>query len=349
MNRKIRKLRDKVDKIDEELVELVIRREKVTASMAKQKQDLGIPVKDPDREKEIIDKLRAKYSSDIDNDLIERLYKEIFKHSKEKSVRENDKPEKQTVHEALKERPIIIAGPCVVESKEQINTIGQMLCKIDGGIKFLRGGAFKPRTSPKSFQGLGIDGLKYIREAADANNMFVVSELLETEQLESCYDYVDIIQIGSRNMTSYGFLKAVGKRTAEDKKPVLLKRGFSSIINELLCAAEYILEKGNPNVLLCLRGIRTFEQIDSEFRFTPDLASIIELKEKTNLPVIFDPSHSTGNTKYVADIIKAAVVLGADGLMIECHHKQAEAQSDGQQSIHPDELDKILKIISVLH
>jgi 3-deoxy-7-phosphoheptulonate synthase len=246
--------------------------------------------------------------------------------------------------ELFKNKPVIIAGPCAIESEEQILRISSELGSL--GIKYLRGGAYKPRTSPRTFQGLGRIGLEYMRKAADVNNMLVVSELLETKQLEESYDLVDVIQIGSRNMASYGFLKEVGKLTAKDNKPVLLKRGFNATLNELIFASEYIIEYGNPNVIFCLRGIRTFEQIDSKMRYTPDLASIVELKEMTAQPIIFDPSHSTGNSKYVIEISKAALLLGADGLMIETHFRPEEALSDAEQAIHPEKLKEIMDFIS---
>ena len=246
----------------------------------------------------------------------------------------------------INKNPLIIAGPCSVESPDQIRKIARETSSL--GIKHLRGGAFKPRTSPQSFQGLGKDGIMYMRKAADEFNMTVVTEVLDNNQLDECLDMIDIVQIGSRNMTSSGFLKYVGKKTAIANKGVLIKRGFSATINEFLMAAEYIRNEGNSNIILCLRGVRTFEQIDSAMRFTPDLASILELKEKINdlgYKVIFDPSHSTGNSKYVVDVAKAALVLGADGLIIECHTNPVVAFSDGEQSILPNQLKLLLEFI----
>ena len=246
----------------------------------------------------------------------------------------------------MNNKPVIIAGPCAIESKEQIYEIAWELSQL--GIKYLRGGAFKPRTSPKSFQGLGDIGIKYIRDAADAFNMQVVSEVLDTHQFDRCNDFIDIIQIGSKNMTSTGLLKYIGKKTSESKKNILLKRGFFSTITEFLFAAEYILNEGNPNIILCLRGIRTFEQIDSLLRNTPDLCGILELKERmkdVQLPVFFDPSHSTGSSKYVLDIAKAALLLGADGLLIECHNNPSVALSDGKQAILPEQLKTLIDYI----
>ncbi len=235
----------------------------------------------------------------------------------------------------------IIAGPCSVESKEQITHLGNLIAEM--GLKFLRGGSFKPRTSPKSFQGLGAQAVEYLRETADKHSLFTVTEVLDTEQLAEHYNKIDMIQIGSRNMASYGFLKHIGKMTAEDHKPVLLKRGFASTLNELVMAAEYIRDAGNPNVVLCLRGIRTFEQVDSIFRFTPDLGSIIELKAMTDMPVYFDPSHAAGKAEYVPALSKAALAMGADGLMIETHHEPHCALSDGRQSILPEVLREIVE------
>ncbi|MBM2816467.1 MAG: chorismate mutase [Ignavibacteria bacterium] len=239
-----------------------------------------------------------------------------------------------------REGPLIIAGPCTVESEEQMESIAGELSQLN--IKFLRGGAFKPRTSPKSFQGLGAEGLEIMRKVADKYNMKIVSEILEPNQLDACYDLFDIIQIGSRCMMSYGLLKYVGKKTALDHKPVLLKRSYSATLNELLLAAEYITEQGNPNVILCLRGIRTFEQTDSQMRFTPDLASIPELLSMTDLPVFFDPSHATGNANFVLPISKAAINLGVDGLLVECHDNPCDALCDGFQAIHPKQVAELI-------
>jgi 3-deoxy-7-phosphoheptulonate synthase len=247
----------------------------------------------------------------------------------------------------LELKPFVIAGPCSVESEEQITRIaGELSIQ---GIRFLRGGAHKPRTSPKTFQGLGDQGYEYLRRAADKYGMFSVSEVMDERQLDKSFDLVDMFQIGSRNMASYSFLKAIGKKTSTDNKPVLLKRGFSSTLQELIFAADYIIDQGNPNVILCLRGIRTFEQIESEMRFTPDLGAILELKERTNLRIVFDPSHSTGNKKYVVQVAKTALFMGADGLMIETHDRPEEAMSDPKQCILPDMLSEIMEYAKTLH
>lgn len=227
----------------------------------------------------------------------------------------------------------LIAGPCAIESEKQINEIAQMVKA--SGANILRGGAFKPRTSPYTFQGLGEEGLIYLAEAAKANGMKSVSEILDASQLPLFKD-IDILQVGSRNMQNFTLLKALGKQD----KPVILKRGFASTINEWLFAAEYITSGGNKNVILCERGIRTFE--DST-RFTLDIAAVPVVKSKSNLDIIIDPCHATGNWEYVIPLSKAAIAAGADGLMIEVHPDPDHAMSDGAQSLTPANFDKLSK------
>jgi len=333
-------LKQQVDSVDIKIAESLLERKKLTSAILDIKKELGIPFRNKNRENEIIKRILELYGS-IDKNLIKQIYKQIFDDSLNNHRIEFNRRKIKTIFEALKLRPLIIAGPCAVESDEQILKISKELS--ENGIKFLRGGAFKPRTSPDTFQGLGDTGIEFLRQAADKNNMFIVTEVLETCQLEKHYDKIDVVQIGSRNMASYGFLKEVGRKTASDKKPVLLKRGFNATLKEFLYSARYIQEEGNPNVILCLRGIRTFEQIDSSLRFTPDLASILELKEITDLPVIFDPSHSTGSSGYVHKISIAALNMEADGLLIETHYDPKSALSDAGQCILPSELLEILK------
>jgi 3-deoxy-7-phosphoheptulonate synthase len=229
---------------------------------------------------------------------------------------------------------VIIAGPCAVENREQLlNTAKQVY---DAGANILRGGAFKPRTSPYSFQGLGEEGLKYLDEARKETGMPVVTEVMDTRQLEMVCKYTDIIQIGSRNMHNYPLLKEAG----QCKKPVLLKRGMMATIQECLLAAEYILCEGNQDIILCERGIRTF---DNTTRFTLDLAAVPLLKRLTHLPVIVDPSHGTGHSWMVPAMAKAAIAAGADGIMVEVHYKPFDALSDGQQSLCPEDFVQLVK------
>lgn len=332
-------LRAWIDQLDDKLFEILEKRFEIIKKISKIKRKKTISVIDIEREKKIIKDMIQKHNK-LNPALIKNLLYNILDYSREYQL---EKGKNKKIIEDLKKRPLLIAGPCSVESKEQIKIISNFLKK--EGIKFLRGGIFKPRTSPESFQGLGVEGLTYLREIAIKNNQYIVIEVMTPEQLDQVYDFVDILQVGSRNMSSFGLLKAIGKRTASDKKPVLLKRGMDSTINEFLSASRYITQYGNNNVILCLRGIRTFEQIDSNLRNTPDLASILELKEKTNKKIIFDPSHAAGNTKYIGNLSKAAIALGADGLMIEVHNNPSIALSDGKQSLNFKQFNDLLKKI----
>jgi len=234
---------------------------------------------------------------------------------------------------------IVAAGPCAVESAEQIGEIAGRVAR--AGAKLLRGGAFKPRSSPYSFQGLGEQGLKLLREAADKNGLLVVSEVMDPSQIEMMLSYVDVMQVGARNMQNYHLLRALG----ESSKPVLLKRGMSATIEELLLSAEYIMSGGNYNVMLCERGIRTF---DTYMRNTMDIAAIPVIKQLSHLPVVADPSHGTGRRDKVPPMARAAVAAGADGLLIEVHQDPEHALSDGAQSIYPDQFAQLMKEVRVI-
>jgi 3-deoxy-7-phosphoheptulonate synthase len=229
---------------------------------------------------------------------------------------------------------VIIAGPCSVENRNQLLETAQAVR--EAGAHALRGGAFKPRTSPYSFQGLGEDGLELLAEARQVTGLPVVSEVMREEQIDLMTRYVDVLQVGARNMQNYALLHAVG----ESQHPVLLKRGMMATVEELLMAAEYILSHGNRRVLLCERGIRTFE---TTTRNTTDINAVPVLKELTHLPVILDPSHSTGNWTYVTAIARAAVAAGADGLIVEVHPRPEEALSDGGQSLKPERFAELVR------
>ncbi|MGN1033119.1 MAG: 3-deoxy-7-phosphoheptulonate synthase [Intestinibacter sp.] len=232
----------------------------------------------------------------------------------------------------------IMAGPCSVESEEQIVEVAKAVKA--SGANFLRGGAFKPRTSPYSFQGLELKGLELLKIAKQETGLPIVTELMSAEYLDKFVEDVDVIQIGARNMQNFDLLKEVGKV----KTPVLLKRGMSSTIEEWLMSAEYIMAGGNENVILCERGIRTFE---TATRNTLDLSAVPVIKEKSHLPIIIDPSHATGKRDLVEPLAKAAIAVGADGLMIEVHNNPAKALCDGKQSIKPDKFDEIMKNLKV--
>ncbi|HEX5501018.1 MAG TPA: 3-deoxy-7-phosphoheptulonate synthase [Thermomicrobiales bacterium] len=235
--------------------------------------------------------------------------------------------------------PVVIAGPCAVETREQ--TLAAARAARAGGALILRGGAFKPRTSPYSFQGLGEEGLAILAAAREATGLPVVTEVLEPEQVPLVARYADMLQVGSRNMANFALLKRVGRAD----RPVLLKRGMSATVEEWLMAAEYILAEGNPNVVLCERGIRSFDPL---LRFTLDLNAVPLTKELSHLPVIVDPSHGTGRRSLVRQMSLAAVAAGADGLIIEMHPDREAALCDGAQSITPEELADIVAATRVV-
>ncbi len=228
---------------------------------------------------------------------------------------------------------VVMAGPCSVESQEQIERSADIVA--DAGAKVIRGGAFKPRSSPYSFQGMGEEGLQIMRAAADRRGLLVISEVMEKEQIPLLSQYSDILQIGARNMQNFNLLRALGKI----RKPVLLKRGIAATVEELLLSAEYIMSGGNYDVMLCERGIRTFETYT---RNTFDVSAIPVLQKLSHLPVIADPSHGTGRRDLVPPMARAAVAAGADGLLMEVHHDPDHAMSDGAQSMYPAQLNELM-------
>ncbi len=239
---------------------------------------------------------------------------------------------------------VTMGGPCAIESRTQIETIAKYVAS--HGATVLRGGAFKPRTSPYSFQGLGEEGLKYMRQAADNNGLGVVTEVMDRTQVKLVNEYADILQIGARNMQNYNLLREVGRTST----PVLLKRGFSSTVEEFLMAAEYVMSEGNERVILCERGIRTFSD---ETRFTLDLSVVPVIKELSHLPIIIDPSHSTGVRDKVIPMARAGIAAGADGMIVEVHNEPEKAKSDGPQSLRFEQfsslMDQVAQISQTLH
>jgi len=231
----------------------------------------------------------------------------------------------------------VIAGPCAIEDRVKFLEIAEIVKK--SGASILRGGAFKPRSSPYAFQGLGLDGLKILAEARELTGLPVCTEVMDTETVDLVSQYSDIVQIGARNMHNFSLLKKVGRQP----KPVLLKRGLSATINELLMAAEYIVNEGNWNVILCERGIRTFEE---QTRNTLDLSAIPTINELSHLPIIVDPSHACGRWDSVLPLARAAVAVGADGIMVEVHQNPQSALSDGPQSLKPEKFEKLMKEIA---
>lgn len=234
---------------------------------------------------------------------------------------------------------VIMAGPCSVESQPQIFAIAETVSKAGG--KFLRGGAFKPRSSPYSFQGMGEDALKLMREAADKFGLLVVSEVMEIAQIPLMLPYVDMLQVGARNMQNFNLLRELGKV----RKPVLLKRGIAATIEELLLSAEYLMAGGNYEVVLCERGIRTFETYT---RNTMDISAIPIVKKLSHLPMVADPSHGTGRRDKVPPMGRAAIAAGADGLLVEVHNCPDKALSDGAQSLYPEQFDKLMSELRII-
>ena len=234
---------------------------------------------------------------------------------------------------------VIMAGPCSVENEKQIFTIAESVAK--AGAKILRGGAYKPRTSPYSFQGLGEEGLKLLRKAGDSFGLVVITEVMESSQINLIEQYTDIFQVGARNMQNFSLLRDLGKTT----KPIMLKRGLSATIDDWLMSAEYILSNGNHEVILCERGIRTFETYT---RNTFDISAIPVVHKRSHLPVIGDPSHATGMRDKVIPMARAAVAAGADGIMVEVHHDPDNALSDGPQALLPDQFVDLMKQVKAI-
>jgi 3-deoxy-7-phosphoheptulonate synthase len=237
------------------------------------------------------------------------------------------------------EQVVVMAGPCSVESREQLFTVAEQISK--AGARVLRGGAFKPRTSPYSFQGLGLEALKLLREAADRFGMLVISEVMEISQIAMMVPYVDILQVGARNMQNFNLLRELGKI----KKPMLLKRGIAATLEELLLSAEYIMSGGNYDVILCERGIRTFETYT---RNTLDISAIPIVHKLSHLPMASDPSHGTGLRDKVPPMARASVAAGADVLLIEVHHDPDRALSDGAQSLYPDQFSQLMNELRMI-
>jgi 3-deoxy-7-phosphoheptulonate synthase/chorismate mutase len=301
---------------------------------------------DPIREKEMLDLVVANNKGPFPNDVIRHLFKQVFQASL--GLQEEEKKQLLISRKAKQEdtivevgplkiggpSPVIIAGPCSVETPNQMETTAKHIRQ--EGVLFLRGGAYKPRTSPYDFQGLGVEGLKILSETAKRHGMVCVSEIVKPEDVEMACDYIDVVQIGARNMQNFELLKAAG----EIRKPILLKRGLSATIEELLYAAEYIASRGNDQIILCERGIRTYEKAT---RNTLDISAVPILKQESHLPVVVDISHSTGRKDIMFPIAKAALAVGADGLIIETHCEPSVALSDAKQQLDLPQFSNLLK------
>lgn len=349
------KLRDQLDEVNLKLLEQINHRAEIVQEIGKIKEKQSTQRFDPVRERDMLNKIIDNNNGPFINSTVEHIFKEIFKaslelqkddHSKALLVSRKKKPE-DTVIDIKGERigdgdVHFVFGPCSVESYEQVDTVAQSIAS--KGFKMLRGGAFKPRTSPYDFQGLGVEGLQILRKVADEHDLAVVSEIVNPAHIEEALDYVDVIQIGARNMQNFELLKAAG----DVNKPVLLKRGLSATIAEFISAAEYIISRGNGNIILCERGIRTYEKAT---RNTLDISAVPILKQETHLPVMVDVTHSTGRRDLLIPCAKAAIAIGADGVMAEVHPDPAVALSDAAQQMDipmfdnfVDELAKFRKV-----
>lgn len=347
MHEKIKSLRTDIDNLNLQILALLSERAKKASEIGAQQTASGASQYDPMREQAMLDALVDANTGPFDAPTVKALFKSIFQASMQHSVKQEQS--QYLMARSRKEHasvvdingtkvgsgqpPALIAGPCAVESREQMEIIAQHLSK--HGVKLFRGGAFKPRTDPYSFQGLGVEGLQLSREIADQYGLSFVSEIMDAKDLDAFEEYADVLQIGARNMQNFTLLKAVGR----SKKPVILKRGLSATIEEWFMAAEYLLHEGNENVILCERGIRTFENYT---RNTLDVSAVALAKLETHLPVIVDVTHSGGRRDLLVALTKAGLAAGADGIMIEVHPNPAVALSDQKQQVDFDQFDAYL-------
>ena len=343
-------LRDQLDDLNLKLLQLINERGKVVQEIGELKGKQSQHRYDPVREREMLNLLIENNDGPFEKSTIEHIFKEIFKaslelqeddHRKALLVSRKKHPE-DTIIDLKGEKvgngkPSFVFGPCSVESYEQVATVAQAVKK--KGFKLLRGGAYKPRTSPYDFQGLGIEGLKILKRVADEYDLAVISEIVNPADIEMALDYIDVIQIGARNMQNFELLKAAGAV----KKPVLLKRGLAATIEEFINAAEYIMSQGNGNIMLCERGIRTYEKAT---RNTLDISAVPILKKETHLPVFVDVTHSTGRRDLLIPTAKAALAIGADGVMAEVHPDPAVALSDSAQQMDLEQFDTFVNEIN---
>lgn len=343
---RLEELRSKLDSVNHQLLELLSERASIAQEIGQEKQKQGVPDFDPVREKKMLDALIEQNKGPFDNETVRHLFKQIFQASlklqqvdtkKQLLVSRKKKPEDTLIQLGNTiiggGTPVMIAGPCSVESYEQVRQVAAALKQ--AGITVMRGGAFKPRTSPYDFQGLGIEGLKILKEVASEFGLKTISEIVDPAHIELACDYIDVIQIGARNMQNFELLKAAG----DVKTPVLLKRGLAATIDEFVHAAEYIVSRGNTQVMLIERGIRTYEKAT---RNTLDISAVPILKQETHLPVLVDVTHSTGRKDILAPCAKAALAAGADGVMVEVHPDPATALSDAAQQLNIPEFQDFL-------
>jgi len=341
---KLEQLRGQLDSINIQLLDLLSERARIVQEIGHEKEKQGVPKFDPVREKQMLEELASRNQGPFDHETVRHLFKQIFQASLKLQQTENNKQllvsrkkQKDNTLVALGDsvvgggKPVMIAGPCSVESYEQVRQVAAALKA--AGVSVMRGGAFKPRTSPYDFQGLGIEGLKILKEVADEFGLKTISEIVDPEHIELAGEYIDVIQIGARNMQNFELLKAAG----DVRIPILLKRGLAATIDEFLHAAEYIVSRGNSQVMLIERGIRTYEKAT---RNTLDISAVPILKQESHLPVLVDVTHSTGRKDILAPCAKAALAAGADGIMVEVHPDPATALSDAAQQLDIEEFNR---------
>ncbi|ARQ04988.1 bifunctional 3-deoxy-7-phosphoheptulonate synthase/chorismate mutase [Macrococcoides caseolyticum] len=344
-------LREKIETLNIEILKLLSERGQIAKQIGQEKRKQGTAIYDPEREKEMINKLLDLNDGPFDDNVIKQLFKEIFKASTE--LQKSDSEKHLLVSRKLKQEDTIVTfdnggiigagtksyvfGPCSVESAEQVEAVAKNLH--EKGEKFIRGGAFKPRTSPYDFQGLGEEGLQILHDAGKKYDLNVVSEIVNPAHFALADQYVDIFQIGARNMQNFELLKEAGRTN----KPVLLKRGLSATIEEFIYAAEYIYAQGNSKIILCERGIRTYEKAT---RNTLDISAVPILKQGTHLPVMVDVTHSTGRKDIMLPVARAALAVGADGVMAEVHPDPAVALSDAGQQMNFEEFENFYKALN---
>jgi 3-deoxy-7-phosphoheptulonate synthase/chorismate mutase len=343
-------LRARIDHLNTQLLELLQKRAAIVLEIAAAKREQGLAGYDPQRESDMLSALVQSADGAFGAPEITSVFQSIFRASLDIQDRERRQQLRVLAPNAVPKEgvrvgnvsigggtPVLFAGPCSVETPEQMEAIAAAIARLPVQ-KIMRAGAFKPRTNPYTFQGLREEGLRILRDVADRHGLPVVTEVLDTGTLDAVADAADMLQIGARNMYNTELLKAVGRL----RKPVLLKRGFMATLDELLLAAEYIFSQGNESVVLCERGIRTFE---GRTRFTLDISAIPLLKQETSLPVIVDVSHALGRRDILLPCARAVMAAGADGLMIEAHHRPEQALSDGFQQVRLEDLAAIVEAL----
>lgn len=346
---RIQELRREVDRINLEILRLLSERGRLAQEIGTIQTNMGLSQYDPKRELEMLQMLTDANKGPFDNSTIKSLFKGIFQASMVTS-QAAEKPKFLSSRASREDTivmigdvavgngrsPVLVAGPCAIESYEQVDLTAEFVAS--RGVKLFRGGAYKPRTNPYSFQGLGEQALRWAREACDKHGLYFIAEIMDARDLEVCLDYVDVLQIGARNSQNFTLLREVGKVD----RPVLLKRGLSSTIEEWIMSAEYVLSEGNANVILCERGIRTYEQYT---RNTLDISAVALAKLETHLPVMVDATHSGGRRDLLVPLTKAGLAAGADGIMVEVHPNPAVALSDQKQQMDFDQFDEYLEAV----